>query len=145
MVLGRDSLRNPENVLLWDAASPGVPILNPSELREGKPFGFNNHATISSQRNGVVLVFTQYDYNTKTYSDASVHTFFVSKKEVELLAGAPHTFIMSSGADFSTIGAKYVYIYNDYIDGHEANLATGNGSGTTFNNQKFALRYVIGV
>lgn len=145
MVNGRDILTNPENVILWDAASPASPGTNLGELRNGQPFGFNNSATISQQRNGVVFVFTQYDYSTKTYSNASVHTFFVSKKEVELLGGAPHTFLMSSGADFSTIGAKYVYIYNDYIDGHESNLTTGNGSGITFNNQKFALRYVIGV
>ena len=145
MVNGKDILANPQNVLLWDAASPVSPGTNLGELRNGQPFGFNNGATISQQRNGVVFVFTLYDYSTKTYSNASVHSFFVSKKEVELLGGAPHTFLMGINAGFSVIGAKYVYIFNDYIDGHESNISTGNNSGIAFNNQRFALRYIIGV
>lgn len=145
MVNGSDILANPQHVILWDAASPASPGTNLGELREGQPFGFNNYATIGQQRNGAVFVFTLYDYSTKTYSNDSVHSFFVSKKEVELLEGAPHTFLMGINAGFSVIGAKYVYIYNDYIDGHESNVSTGNNSGITFNNQRFALRYVIGV
>lgn len=98
---------------------------------------------ISNQANGIVLVFSLYR-NGKA-EDVSISTFYVSKKEVELLDGAPHFFFMGINAGFSVLGAKYIYISDTEISGHEGNDQTGSNNGLTFNNASFVLRYVLGV
>lgn len=100
---------------------------------------------ISSQPNGIVLVFSLY--RNDAAADVSINTFFISKKEVELLPGAPHTFMMAINNNMSVFGAKYLRISDTHIDGDASNTSTGTaaGSGITFNNNQFVLRYVIGV
>lgn len=98
---------------------------------------------ISEQINGIVLVFSLY--TSGVAQDTSINTFFVSKKEVELLPGAPHTFFMMINSGFSVIGSKYLYIYDDVISGHSTNSTAGSNNNMTFANDRFVLRYVIGV
>lgn len=98
---------------------------------------------ISEQINGIVLVFSLYRNNVA--EDVSIHSFFVSKKEVELLPNAPHNFFMMINSGFSTIGAKYLYIADEVITGHATNSLSGANNGITYNNGMFVLRYVIGV
>lgn len=98
---------------------------------------------ISSMANGIVLVFSLY--RNGAAEDVSINSFYVSKKEVELLPGAPHTYMMNINAGFSGFGAKYLYIYDNRITGHETNTASGANSGVTYDNSKYVLRYVIGV
>lgn len=97
---------------------------------------------ISELINGIVLVFSLY---TDGAQDSSFNTFFVSKKEVELLPGAPHTFFMMINSGFSVIGAKYLYIYDDRIVGQDSNASAGTNNNMTYANNRFVLRYVIGV
>lgn len=97
---------------------------------------------ISEQANGIVLVFSLF----RGYAeDVSINSFFVSKKEVELLPGAPHTYMMNIDSGFGGFGAKSLYIYDNEIVGHEDNTSNGTNSGITFNNFQYVLRYVIGV
>lgn len=98
---------------------------------------------VSNQPNGIVLVFSLY--RDGLAENVSINSFFVSKQEVELLAGAPHTFLMAINAGFSNIGAKYLYIDDNIIEGHEGNTMSGTNSGITFNNSMYVLRYVIGI
>lgn len=98
--------------------------------------------SISEMPNGIVLVFSLFRNNSA--EDISINSFFVSKKEIELLSGAPHSFFMLVDAGFSTIGAKYLYINDSSISGHEGNISSGTNSGITFNNSNYVLRYVIG-
>ena len=98
---------------------------------------------ISAQTNGIVLVFSLI--RDGAVADASINSFFVSKKEVELLPDAPHTFLMAINAGFSNIGAKYLQISDTQIKGNATNTTTGTNSGITFNNNSYVLRYVIGV
>ena len=98
---------------------------------------------VSDQANGIVLVFSLY--RNGAAEDVSISTFYVSKKEVELLDGAPHFFFMGINAGFSVLGAKYIYISDTEISGHEGNDDTGSNNGLTFNNASFVLRYVLGV
>lgn len=97
---------------------------------------------VSKQANGIVLVFSGYENNAA--KDASWNTFYVSKQEVSAIAGG-RTFIMGINAGFSKVGAKYLYLADTTITGHESNASTGTNSGITFNNAYFVLRYVIGV
>lgn len=98
---------------------------------------------ISDQPNGIVLVFSLY--RNGAAEDVSMNSFFVSKKEVELLPNAPHTFFMMINSGFSKIGAKYLYIDDNKITGNATNSLSGANNGITYDNSSFVLRYVIGV
>ena len=98
---------------------------------------------VSQQINGIVLVFSLYrDGYAK---DVSLHSFFVSKKEVELMPNAPHTFFLMINSGFSVVGAKYLYIADNAITGDATNEEDGSNNGFTYKNRSFVLRYVIGV
>ena len=72
-------------------------------------------------------------------------THFVPKSMISYNNGGGQTFLMGLNAGFSAIGAKYLYIYDTYIEGHSGNISTGTNSSLTFKNNEFVLRYVMGV
>lgn len=96
---------------------------------------------ISAQPNGIVLVFSAF--NGASDTNYSWQSFFVPKQLVALSTSG-HTFTLSRGK-FSYTGTKYLYIYDTYITGHDDNNLTGTANGITYANNKFVLRYVIGV
>ena len=100
---------------------------------------------ISSQPSGIVLVFSLF--RDEVVTDASVHTFFISKAQVQyLFDNAPHMFMMGINSNLSIFGSKYVYISDTSLTGFSGNTASGTSqSGITFDNSKFVLRYVLGV
>lgn len=96
---------------------------------------------ISDQPNGIVFVFSRYDGTAKNEQFTS---HFVPKEKVALAGGAGHGFLLTAGFQE---GVRYVYIRDDEIDGHAMN---SNGSynpanNTIYSNNKFVLRYIIGV
>lgn len=98
---------------------------------------------VSQQDNGIVLVFSTYQDGAPI--DANFNHFFVPKKFVEILGGYGTAFQMNT-VNFSTVGAKYLYIHDTYITGNENNNLSGTAtSGITFNNAMYVLRYVLGV
>lgn len=101
----------------------------------------NLSEAISAQPNGIVLVFCAYNGTDDT--NDSWQSFFVPKQLVAL-STAGHTFTLSSGK-FTYAGTKYLYINNTSITGHDDNNLTGTNNGITYANNKFVLRYVIGV
>ena len=131
--------------------APGIDLPNSNTLLASLGWYMNDTQTvelsqpISNQNNGIVLVFSRYSGGVE---NDNFNTFFVSKKEVELRAGAGHTFTMfrSASNPFKEACVKYLYITDTTISGHSANDDTGTGDcGITFNNRAFVLRYVIGV
>ena len=96
---------------------------------------------VSAQRHGIVLVFSAY--NGADDTNYSWECFFVPKQLVALSTSG-HTFILGRGK-FTYTGTKYLYIYDTYVKGHDDNNLTGSNNGITYNNNKFVLRYVIGV
>jgi hypothetical protein len=98
---------------------------------------------VSEQPNGIVLVFCYYNGTSDT--NWGFQSFFVPKQLVSLEPGDGHTFQLTNGK-YGTVGTKYLYINDDKIVGHVDNNASGTaGTGITFNNAKFVMRYVIGV
>ena len=93
---------------------------------------------VEEQQNGIVLVFSNAS------GDYQFNSFFVPKDFVLAHLGLGSQFIMTGGV-FEKIGTKYLYINNAYITGHDNNGLTGTRNGITYDNQNFALRYVIGV
>ena len=96
---------------------------------------------VSDQPNGIVLVFSAYESATDT--NYGWQCFFVPKQLVALSTSG-HTFELSRGKH-TRKGTKYLYIYDTYITGHADNNLTGTSNGITYANNKFVLRYVIGV
>ena len=96
---------------------------------------------VSAQPNGIILVFSAY--NGADDTNYSWQCFFVPKQLVALSTSG-HTFVLGRGK-FTYTGTKYLYIYDDKITGHADNNLTGTSNGITYANNKFVLRYVIGV
>lgn len=98
---------------------------------------------VSQQDNGIVLVFSTYQNGAAI--DANFNHFFVPKKFIELMPGYGTAFQMNT-VNFNTVGAKYLYIHDNYIKGNESNNLSGTAtSGIVFNNAMYVLRYVLGV
>ena len=98
---------------------------------------------ISEQASGIVLVFSYF--NGASDTNWGWITRFVPKIMVALEPGGGHTFELANGK-FGSVGTKYLYINDDRIVGHADNNLTGTaGSGITYANNKFVLRYVLGV
>lgn len=98
---------------------------------------------VSDQPSGICLVFSEYyDGEAKNQSFIS---FFVSKKVVATHAGKGHSFALFTST-FGYAGTKYLYISDDKLTGHANNANTGTGTtGIKYTNNRFVLRYVIGV
>ena len=100
--------------------------------------------TVSSQPNGIVLIFSRY--SGSTVQNYHYNHFFVHKAFVKNHSGVGSTFVMATGDPFEVMASKYLYIHNDKIVGNDTNNASGTGgSGIVYNNAGFVLRYVIGV
>lgn len=101
---------------------------------------------ISSQPNGIVLVWSFYDTDTAAPADYYFNSFFIPKYLVSAKPGMEHSFFLTSGNTLNLCAAKSLYINNTTITGEDGNGngATG-GSGIKYYNNLYVLRYVIGV
>lgn len=98
---------------------------------------------ISAQPTGVNLVFSEY-YDGEAKNQTFI-SCFVSKKLVSAHGGCGHCFMLCNST-LNYFATKYLYISDDKIVGHDNNKATGTGNtGITYTNNRFVLRYVIGV
>lgn len=103
------------------------------------------NANISDQRSGIVLIFSGYTQEDSTVQDYQYHSFFIPKQQVRLHEGKGMTFALS-GAGFSPMATKYLYIYNNRIVGYAGNDGAGTSSyGASYANHRFVLRHIIGV
>ena len=98
---------------------------------------------VSAQKNGILLVFSEYyDGEAKNVSFVS---HFVSKRIVATHSGCGHIFQMCN-SNLAYFATKYLYIHDATITGHDNNSLTGTAaSGIKYTNNRFVLRYVIGV
>lgn len=109
-------------------------------MTSGHVIAFSEPASI--QVNGIVLVFSEYfDGEVKNQSFVS---HFVHKQAITAHSGAGHNFFMCT-SNVAYCATKYLYIRDDGITGHANNNLELTGSGLTLKNNRFVLRYVIGV
>lgn len=101
---------------------------------------------ISEQRHGIVLAFCYYNVLEDGTKDTNWewHFEFVPKNMIHLTTSR-YCFTMFRGL-FHYAATKNLYISDTQIKGHDDNDNTGTaGTGITYANNKFVLRYVIGV
>lgn len=97
---------------------------------------------VSKQPNGIVLVFSEY-YDGEVRNQTFV-SHFVSKKVIAAHPGTGHCFWMCT-SNMAYCATKYLYLRDDGVTGHANNNLVLTGSGITLNNNRFVMRYVIGV
>lgn len=98
---------------------------------------------ISAQPTGVNLVFSEY-YDGEVKNQTFI-SCFVSKKLVSTHGGCGHCFMLCNST-LNYFATKYLYISDTKIVGHDNNSLTGTGAtGIKYTNNRFVLRYVIGV
>lgn len=99
--------------------------------------------SISSQENGIILVFSGYSTSTWEAKDYNWNSHFISKKEIELLPNSEHIFFMGGTEGLSAF--KYINIQNGFLGGHKINDSSIDNDYGKFVNTNFVLRYVLGI
>lgn len=98
---------------------------------------------VSKQRSGIVLGFSEYIDGAA--ANQSFHHRFIPKYAVYSHSGSAEC-IQLTTSNLAFFATKYLYIGDEQIKGHDNNASTGTGScGITYTNNRFVLRYVIGV
>lgn len=98
---------------------------------------------VSAQPHGIVLVWSAYSSGALNHS---WNYHFVPKNHVSAHNGTGVSFLLVDGSG-AAMGRKYVYISNTSVAGSDYNTSasTTSGSGITWKNNYYVLRYVIGV
>ena len=99
---------------------------------------------VSEQLNGIILVWSYY---TNGAPQEGSFQFTVIPKTILLdnPSGGGIVAMMASQSIFALMGAKYLYVRDSYIFGHDNNNKTGTGtSGIKYSNNAFVLRWVYG-
>lgn len=98
---------------------------------------------LSEQQNGVILVWSFYDNGAQDYNwnfTVIPKAFIADNPSV----GGMSTFMVNNTA-FGYVACKYLYIYDDRVEGNKNNATTGTGtSAIKYANNKFVLRWVYG-
>ena len=95
---------------------------------------------ISEQTNGIVLVFCGYSNGKPQAWNTTCR--FIPKEKARLFNGTGELITMGGLEGIS--GYKYLYIYDDRIEGNDKNQQS-IASEITYNNSDYVLRYIIGV
>ena len=99
---------------------------------------------VSEQQNGIILVWSYYANGTPQEGSFQ---FTVIPKTIlsDNPSGGGISVILASQAVFGIMGAKYIYVRDSYIFGHDNNNNSGTGTTTIkYNNNAFVLRWVYG-
>lgn len=111
-------------------------------MTEGHTITFKEK--VKDQMTGIVLVFSEFVDGAAKDNTFSCH--FVPKQQIAKHSGTGHCFNMMT-SNLAYFATKYLYIRDDGITGHANNglAGTASGSGITYANNRFVLRYVFGV
>ena len=104
---------------------------------------------ISQQQSGIVVVFSPYNSSTGAALTYGFSCHFIPKQLVTAVVPSINsvlgvTVTMAEGK-FASNATKFLRITDTTINGSADNTASGTANGITYNNNRFALRYVIGV
>ena len=104
--------------------------------------------TIWNQSHGIILVFSAFNPSSGETYQFDWHTYFVPKSfytDRESAEGYALITIFLTNPTLSNIGTKHLRVYNNKITGDDRNIQRGSGSGISFKNDEWVLRYVYGI
>ena len=104
--------------------------------------------TIWNQAHGIVLVFSAYNPSSGQAHQFDWHTYFVPKTfftDRESAEGYVLITTFLTNPTLTNIGTKHIRVYNNKLTGDDRNTQSGSGSGISFKNNEWVLRYVYGV
>lgn len=104
--------------------------------------------TIWNQSHGIILVFSAYNPSSGQSYQFDWHTYFVPKSfytDRESSEGYVLITTFLTNPTLANIGTKHLRVYNNKITGDDRNTQTGSGSGISFKNNEWVLRYVYGI
>jgi uncharacterized repeat protein (TIGR02543 family) len=103
-------------------------------------------SAISSQANGIILVWSEYNTTDGAAVNANFNTCFIPKHFVSVQAARGVGMVVVS-ATFNFVASKYLYISDTSILGYSNNNAAAaeKTCGITTSPKNFVLRYIIGV
>ena len=104
--------------------------------------------SILEQDKGIYLMWYGFNPDTMALINAIVCTQFIPKDMVE--AGTTNYMVPMYYMNFARFGMKQVYVNvaadgTTTITGTNNNIASGTASGLSYDNTRFALKYIIGV
>ena len=153
----KTSLRSSEAPIWWDgsksytlynAANHGCKRLASGAyyMNGGQSVGLSD--TIWNQAHGIVLVFSAYNPSSGQTHQFDWHTYFVPKSlytDRESAEGYVLITTFLTNPTLANVGTKHLRVYNNKITGDDRNTQSGSGSGISFKNNEWVLRYVYGV
>ena len=98
---------------------------------------------VSEQHKGIVLVWSAYENGQAQDYDFTYH--FIPKDHVKYFGSTGINFFLNT---LSRAGHKYLYLFDDKINGYATNddaSATGSVSQIKYSNSYWVLRMVLGV
>ena len=124
--------------LLWSGTTP---LSDTQTITLSEP--------ISAQQNGIVVIFNPYNSSTGVALTYAFNCHFIPKLLVSTVVPDVNNVLgvlvtMAEGK-FASNATKFLRITDTTINGSADNTASGTANGITYNNNRFALRYVIGV
>jgi hypothetical protein len=120
--------------LLWQ--SPGE-YMNGSQI-------VNLSQPISAQQNGIVLLFKPFDIDSQQAQPWGHHMYYFSKKYLDIIGTGYGQCITIPDNDLGIIAGKYLYFYDDHIQGNNKNSSTTTMFGTTVDNRNAVLTAIWG-
>lgn len=104
---------------------------------------------ISAQQHGIVVVFSPYNSSTGAALTYGFNSHYIPKQLLSAVVPSINSVLgvvvtMAEGK-FASNATKFLRITDTTINGSADNTASGTANGITYNNNRFALRYVIGV
>ena len=115
-------------------------------MNGGQSIGLSD--TIWNQSHGIVLVFSAYNPSSGQTYQFDWHTYFVPKSfytDRESSEGYVLITTFLTNPTLTNIGTKHLRVYNNKITGDDRNTQSGSGSGISFKNNEWVLRYVYGI
>lgn len=153
----KTSIRSSVEPIWWDG-SKGYTLYNTANhgckrLAQGAWYMTGSQSvglsdTIWNQAHGIILVFSAYNPSSGQTYQFDWHTYFVPKSfytDRESAEGYVLITTLLTNPTLTNVGTKHIRVYNNRITGDDRNTQSGSGSGISFKNNEWVLRYVYGV
>lgn len=153
----KTSIRSSVEPIWWDG-SKGYTLYNTANhgckrLAQGAWYMTGSQSvglsdTIWNQSHGIVLVFSAYNPSSGQTYQFDWHTYFIPKSfytDRESAEGYVLITTFLTNPTLTNIGTKHLRVYNNKITGDDRNTQSGTGSGISFKNNEWVLRYVYGI